>query len=203
MNKNSMEYTDLGSLKFHKEPSKGMDVTGNMIKKWFLFAVVAAVVVLIVFGFGKLIGGGRYDSAIKKYIEFISDSFNGKGKANKLAKQYPKYMEESIRDYCDTLDDIDISEYASAKITYKITNKTRIKGEELERYQSDISEYVDEDKKVKVQSGYLFEVKIKAKLRNKESGEKDEEEFDCKMLVLRCNGKTGVWKIDGRYVWEV
>lgn len=212
MSNESMGYTELGSMKFHKETSKKKrNIDKDLIKKWSFIAVIVIAIVLIVFGMVKLVRGGSYESAIKKYIEFLNDSINGEVNERKLAKQYPKFMAETIEEHGDDLEEVieyisDELEIESAIFTYEVIDKERSNDEEIEEYQNKISEFVGEDEKVRVQKGYCFNVKIKFKLVEKENGDEIEDdtwEENVDIVVLKCNGKTGVWKIDGFYIWDV
>lgn len=212
MSNESMGYTELGSMKFHKETSKKKrNIDKDLIKKWSFIAVIVIAIVLIVFGMVKLVRGGSYESAIKKYIEFLNDSINGEVNERKLAKQYPKFMAETIEEHGDDLEEVieyisDELEIESAIFTYEVIDKERSNDEEIEEYQNEISEFVGEDEKVRVQKGYCFNVKIKFKLVEKENGDEIEDdtwEENVDIVVLKCNGKTGVWKIDGFYIWDV
>lgn len=212
MSNESMGYTELGSMKFHKETSKKKrNIDKDLIKKWSFITVIVIAIVLIVFGMVKLVRGGSYESAIKKYIEFLNDSINGEVNERKLAKQYPKFMAETIEEHGDDLEEVieyisDELEIESAIFTYEVIDKERSNDEEIEEYQNEISEFVGEDEKVRVQKGYCFNVKIKFKLVEKENGDEIEDdtwEENVDIVVLKCNGKTGVWKIDGFYIWDV
>lgn len=209
MSNESMGYTELGSMKFHKETSKEKrEVDKGLIEKWVFIAVIVIVIVLIIFGMVKLVRGGSYESAIKKYIEFRNDSINGEVNESKLAKQYPKFMAETIEELCDSIEEDgesirDELKKESVICTYEVIDKERSNDEEIEEYQNEIREFVGEDEKVKVQKGYLFNVKIKIKLETGDEMEDDTWEENVDIVVLKCNGKTGVWKIDGSYIWDV
>ena len=234
MSNESIGYTELGSMKFHKEPpKKKKDVNKGLIEKWAFIAVIVVVIVLIVFGIVKLIGGGNYESAIKDYMEFMGDSVNGEINERKLAKQYPKFMAESIEESCDNIkDSIEELEHDFKDefgeawedvkkefdkgifiVTYEVIDKEKINAEEIEEYQNKISEFMGEDEKVNVQKGYLFNVKIKIKLKNKiksliekETGEEIEGDIlneNMDIVVLKCNGKIGVWEINDTYIWDI
>lgn len=228
MSNEPMGYTELGSMKFHKEPpKKRKDVNKDLIVKWAFITAIVAVIVLIVFGIVKFIGSGGYESAIKEYMEFVGDSVNGEVNESKLLKQYPKFMTETIEELRDINKDWVEEFYAGEvwedvknefkkgifTVTYEVIDKERISAEEIVEYQNKISEFVGEDEKVKVQKGYLFNVKIKIKLKNKmksliekETGEEmDDNIFDenIDIVALKCNGKIGVWKINDSYIWDM
>ncbi len=205
MGDKSMGYTELGSMKFHQEPQKKASVNRDMIKKWGLAAAVAAAVVLIGFGIGKLTGGGKYEAAIKDYVEYINDSVKGKGKKSKLTRHYPAFITEVIEEQCDDmernlfLDENQYTEDFNLTCKYKVVDKERLRGEDLRGYQDDISDFAGEEETVKVRSGYLYEVEITV-----EGSMEDEEyvdHFESEVVVLKCNGKIGLWKTDGKYIW--
>lgn len=249
MSNESLGYTELGSMRFHSEPSrKKGNVNKDLIKKWVLIAIVAAVAMIIVFGMVKLISGGSYEAAVKEDVELFNgevnenyeaavkeyiELFNGEVNGSKFAKQYPEFMAETIEEFCDNLeadfeafieemDEFGKDEFGEAwedakgksgngiyKFTYEIIDKTKLNDEEIEEYRDIIREYAGEGEKIKIQTGYRFDVKMKGAYRKQikslmmEIGEEMEDyEENVEIVVLKCNGKIGVWGINDNYIWE-
>lgn len=226
MGNESMGYTELGNMKLNmKPPKKSWDINPDWIKKGGLIAGIAVLVVLMVFGMVKIIGGGGFDSAVDKFAENVMvRMFNG-GEIDeaKLKKQYPKFMNETIEEFCDSVKDEYDNAFAGIedlfdegeerfKVTYEIVDKEKLDDDEIEEYQDEISSFAGDDEKVNVQAGYLINIEIKARLKSKyktkiekEIGEEieGEDEDNWELVVLKCNGKTGVWKIDDSYIWNL
>ena len=227
MSNESMEYVELGSIKYDKKnPKKNRDINKEWIGKGAFIIGIVVITMLIIGGIVKLVGGGSYESAVEIFVEnLFAGSFNGKVNESKLKKQYPQFMEESIAELCDKTkkeyEEIyetyfkDYTEYGEdfLKVTYEVVDKEKIDKKKLEEYQDAICEIVGDDEKVKVQGGYHVNVEIKIELKNKiksrieeEMGEKIEDDLfeeNCELVVLKCNGKTGVWKIDDVYMWDL
>ncbi len=210
MSDKSMGYTELGSMRFHQEPQKRLGVTGDVIKKWVVRAGIAAAVVLVVFGIAKLTGSGKYEAAIKDYVKFVNDSVNGKGKGNKLMNNYPSFMAETIEERCDDFEHLLVREMGGGEdynftCKYKVISKEKLDGEELKEYQDDITTFAGEEENVKVKSGYLFEVELTLEVRAEGTGEKGEysQSQNIEMVVLKCNGKIGLWKMEENYIWRM
>ena len=227
MSNKSMEYVELESIKFNKKsPKKNWNINKEWIGSGAFIIVIVVVTMLIIGGIVKLVGGGNCESAVEIFVEeFVASSLNGKINESKLKKQYPQFMDESIEEFCDKTkkeyeeqyeDGLkDYLEYGEdfVNITYKITDKERIDKKKLEEYQDEICEFAGDDEKVKVQGGYHVDVEIKFELNDKikslieeEMGEKIEDDLfeeNCELVVLKCNGKTGVCKIDDAYMWDL
>lgn len=230
MSNESLGYTELGSMRFHQKPSKKKEnFNKDLIEKWAFIAIIAAVAMIIVFGMIKLIGGGSYESAVKEYIELFSGEVNG----SKFAKQYPRFIAETIEELCDNteadieayvkeMDEFGKEEFGEAwedakgksgngiyKYTYEIIDKTRLNNEEIEEYQDIVREYAGEGEKIKIRTGYRFNVIVKVVYGKQiqslleELGEEIEDNVDnIEIVVLKCNGKIGVWGINDNYIWE-
>lgn len=178
------------------------------------------------------ITGGSYDSAVETFVENVWTSRVNGGEVNesKWKKQYSEFMDETIEEWCDYFQDeyddmynecFSMFEYLLEdekelyKVTYEVVDKEKLDADEIEEYQDRISSFAGYDEKVKVQAGYRFTVEINGNFKSKyktllakETGMEADDfsaldfESNVDMIVLKCNGKTGVWKIDNDYIFE-
>lgn len=240
---------DIGDMNYHNRlpiaERNNSNPNKNWIKKVCLIIIAAAVIAAAVWGITKIFDGGSYGDSessddVKRY-EKAAEAFweqnlygtlYGKVNANKLKKQYPEFMEDTVeemcsafREYYESLDEESKEFLNYFKISFEAEDKEPIEKEELEEYQEDIRDFTNnDDEKINVQAGYQITVRMHMNLTKegpaiiaeeegldeaevmevmKEVIEEIEKEFYGNVVVLKCNKKIGVWVIDGNYIWDM
>ena len=193
----SMSYRNRSSVSGGQRPQKRMP---KVNKKAAIGAAVLLVgIVLLV----KLLGGaGSNPEKIAK--DFIKRSYSMDLPESYLKKRYPAAAAEAMGEvYHYNEDDIAQMREEMKDLGFKIgkmevLGTERVENSELSRYEDYISE-IEND--AKVTAGTLLELEVQISMKDSEA-----ETVVVHVLVLTCNGKTGVWGIgNGRmeYMWEM
>ncbi len=240
---------DIGDMNYHnqspKEERNNSNPNRNWIKKVCLIIIAAAVIAAAVWGITKIFDGGSYGDSessddVKSYEKAVEafgeqnlyGALYGKVNANKLKKQYPEFMEDTVeemcsvlREYYESLDEESKEFLNYFEISFEAEDKEPIEKEKLEEYQEDIRDFINnDDEKINVQAGYQITVRMHMNLTKeglaviaeeegldeaevmelmKEVTEEIEKEFYGNVVVLKCNKKIGVWVIGGNYIWDM
>ncbi len=240
---------DIGDMNYHNQlpiaERNNSNPNRNWIKKVCLIIIAAAVIAAAVWGITKIFDGGSYGDSessddgksYEKAVEAFLDqcmhaTTDGKIDENKLKKQYPEFMEDTVeemcsvlREYYESLDEESKELFNYFEISFEAEDKESIEKEKLEEYQEDIRNFINNDgEKINVQAGYQITVRMHMNLTKeglaviaeeegiteKEALEETEEiieeiekEFYGNVVVLKCNKKIGVWVIGGHYIWDM
>lgn len=169
---------------------------------------------------GKEFDEKKFSKQYPKFMEEVLDEYYDRMDDS---VDYAKDRLEDMTDYLDLEDDLKWSDFC--KFTYKLGKPKKINSRKLKDYEDEISEY---DSDIKVQAGYKikvepdYEFKFSKKMEEAINDSLDDLDYDdlddvddlCKYLkkqykpqdleiiVLKCNGKIGVWLVEDSYIWR-
>ena len=194
----SMRYGNGGGTVGGQKPQKQLP---RVNKKAAVGAVVLFVGIVLLI---KCLGGAGSNPE-KIVRDFIKRSYNIELSESYLKKRYPTAVAEAMNEVYNYNNEDEIAQmreelkdsgFKIGKI--EILSTQRVKNSELSRYEDYIKEI---EKDAEVTAGTLLKIEIEISV---EDGETDTVALQ--VLVLTCNGKTGVWGIgNGRmeYMWEM
>ena len=153
-------------------------------KKYVLIAGVVAVVAIIIAIISSIFGSG-WKKPIKNYFKGME-----KADSKTYLSAFPEFYADKMEDYydddgmADMRDSLEEEYGSNIKISYKITDKEKIKKDDLQKVQKYIKKYYEAD--VKVSAGY--KVKVKATVKGKD----DKDTNTRTMYVYKIDGKWGI-----------
>lgn len=146
-------------------------------------AIVGVVVLVLLFVlFGSLFGGG-YKKPIDNYIKGLE-----KADWKTFSKSLPKEQKETIEDNFDgeefleeMLESLEDEYGEKIKITYKITDKSKLSKKKIEDFEEEYEDVYDEE--IKISKAYKIKVKVTIK------GKDDKETNKVSFVVGKIKGK--------------
>lgn len=193
----SMSYGYGGSTSGGQKPQKQLPRVDKKV-------VIGAAVLLIGIVLLITLLGGAGAKPEKIARDFIKRSYNVDLPESYLKKRYPAAVAEAMsevysydeEEIARLREDMKDSGFKIGKI--EVLSTERVKNSDLAKYEDYISEI---EKDAEVTAGTLLKVELEISMEDTGT-----ETIVLQVLVLTCNGKTGVWGMgSGRleYIWEM
>ncbi|MDE6034676.1 MAG: hypothetical protein K2G36_02035 [Ruminococcus sp.] len=165
----------------------------------FILPVVATVLAVgVIIGISSAVSGAGYKKTVKDYIKAMNKCDTKKllsvTMPESKLKEIKKQTKDSVVDWDALLDKVDDAledslenledDYGkNVRYSIKITNKEKVKGDELDEIQEEYEEIYDAE----IKKAYLLDAEVTVK------GKKDEKTNDTSFYVVKVKGDN--WKI--------